>query len=82
VSVINPLQQYNQHLDKFLTSLDNFKGELINLVRFECKTYADVKRFLLIRKKEALWNDNRVLAEIIDEIICEFEKEKDDLSVK
>ncbi|MEF7565039.1 hypothetical protein V4V35_18705 [Bacillus infantis] len=80
-------EQFSQFLQKAKSDTDSLKAELVRLTKSQCKTYAEVNKFLFKKRKEALWSgpgapEARVMTVIIDEVISDFARERDSLPLK
>ena len=74
--------KYKEFLERSQSEIDSLKEELINLVKSEGRSYGNIERFLELSKKKAIWENNLVLIEVINEVIDYFGEEKNGLSVK
>jgi hypothetical protein len=73
---------YEQFLEKSKNEIKSLESELITIVKSQCSTYGEAKKFLIAKKKIAMWDGDLVFAEIIEDVMKCFDNEKNGLSVK
>lgn len=74
--------QFDSVIAKINEFKEKLKQDLKEIVLENCKTYGEVDNFLLLQIKDANWNNNHFKLMIIEELKEEFEREKNNLSIK
>lgn len=85
--IINNSNEASVNLVKEVTErcnsvISKLKKEIINAVKEEAKTYKDIQMNISHLRKNAIWENNRVLLAVIDEVLKQFENKKNGLSIK
>lgn len=78
----NAAIQFDSVIAKINEFKEKLKQNLKEIVLENCKTYGEVDKFLLLQIKDANWNNNHFKLMIIEELKEEFEREKNNLSIK
>ncbi|MCU5330658.1 hypothetical protein [Bacillus wiedmannii] len=73
---------YSSIIEKLHENLKMLKEELKQVVTNECKTYGEVEKYLLIKKKEAQWNQDELQIFLIETVENDFTKEMNNLSLQ
>ena len=69
-------------IERMKTDIEVIKKELVVLIKEKSETYSDVEDQLSILQKQMIWECNRVMLAIIEDVQRNIEEEKNGLSVK
>lgn len=78
----NANKKYEQFHARANNTIQALKSELIAIVKDQCVTYDEAEKSLIAQKRIAVWKGDLVIKEVIDDVIRDFNDEKNGLSIK